>query len=58
MVQVQRVYNWFQYFSVESLQREFAAAGFSVEATLGSVAGDPFQSDNDEFAVVARMMVS
>ena len=51
---VRTVYNWFQYFSVESLQREFEAVGFSVESVEGDVAGSKYHIDNDEFAIVAR----
>jgi len=47
------VYNWFQYFSRESLEREFEEAGFTVESVHGDVAGSPFDRSAEEFAVVA-----
>lgn len=48
------VYNWLQYFSPDTLEREFVAEGFSVEALYGDVAGTPYDSGLDEFAVIAR----
>jgi cyclopropane fatty-acyl-phospholipid synthase-like methyltransferase len=47
-------YNWFQYFSPETLEREFAACGFAIEKKFCDVAGTPFDSKANEFAVVAR----
>lgn len=51
------VYNWFQYFSPKSLEREFAACGFTIDALYSDVAGKPFDSTSNEFAVVAKKMV-
>lgn len=48
------VYNWLQYFSPDSLEREFQEAGFVIERFLSDVAGSPFDPENGEFAVVAR----
>ncbi len=48
------VYNWLQYFSRESLQIEFEAAGFEIADIYGDVAGTPLQSDSPEMAIVAR----
>lgn len=48
------VYNWFQCFSPEALQREFVECGFEVEAFFSDVAGTPFDSGADEFAIVAK----
>jgi len=48
------VYNWLQYFSLESLTRELSDAGFAVEQRLGDVAGAEFSAQNAEFAVVIR----
>lgn len=47
-------YNWFQHFDVDSLSAELDAAGFSIDRTLGDVAGKPFDTELDEFAVVAK----
>ena len=48
------VYNWFQCFSPEALQLGFIECGFEVEAFFSDVAGTPFDSGADEFAIVAR----
>jgi len=48
-----RIFNWLQYYSVESLEREFNQNGLAVKETYANVAGDPFTSETDEFAVVA-----
>lgn len=48
------VYNWLQYFSYETLEREFAECGFTIEEILSDVAGTPFDSRADEFAVIAK----
>jgi len=50
------VYNWFQCFSPEALQLEFVECGFEVEAFFKDVAGQAFDSDSDEFAVVANKL--
>ena len=51
---VRTVYNWFQYFSPEGLEREFVECGFTVEAFHSDVAGSPFNTKTREFAVIAR----
>jgi len=48
------VYNWLQYFSPETLDREFEECGFTVEEHYSDVAGSPFDSKTKEFAVVAK----
>ncbi|MBD3257348.1 methyltransferase domain-containing protein [candidate division GN15 bacterium] len=48
------VYNWLQYFDVESLTAELERAGFAVDETIGDVCGTPFDPASDEFAVIAR----
>ena len=47
------VYNWLQYFSQDSLGKEFAHSGFNVTNFFANVAGDTFEPDTLEFAVVA-----
>jgi cyclopropane fatty-acyl-phospholipid synthase-like methyltransferase len=47
------IYNWYQYFSPESLKREFVEGGFAIEELYSDVAGSPFNAQADEFAVVA-----
>ena len=48
------IYNWFQYFNPETLEREFFECGFTSEQILSDVAGTPFDSKANEIAVVAR----
>ncbi len=48
------VFNWIQCFHRESLEEELASAGLQMVQCLGSVAGDPFQEEAPEFAVVAK----
>ncbi len=48
------IYNWLQYFSPESLEKEFAQSGFALKALYGDVAGAPYDPASDQFAIVAR----
>ena len=48
------VYNWLQYFSPEALKRELVECGFTVDELYSDVAGTPFDSKANEFAVVAK----
>ncbi|MFC1838947.1 methyltransferase domain-containing protein [Thermodesulfobacteriota bacterium] len=50
------VYNWLQYFSRESLCKEFEENGFEVDSYYSNVAGDPFDPDSTEFAITARKL--
>ncbi len=49
------VYNWLQYFSEDSLRREFEENGFRVEALYSDVAGKTFNPESSEIAIVAIM---
>lgn len=48
------IYNWLQYFTPESLQREAHAAGLQVAELYGDVAGRPYDDGASEFAVVLK----
>ena len=48
------VYNWFQCYSVEMLKKEFAQAGLVIESVYKNVAGDAYDPEHEEFAIVAR----
>jgi 2-polyprenyl-3-methyl-5-hydroxy-6-metoxy-1,4-benzoquinol methylase len=50
------IYNWFQYFSPETLESEFMECGFTINKFFSDVAGTPFDSEANEFAVVAKKM--
>jgi SAM-dependent methyltransferase len=48
------VFNWLQYFSKESLIKEFEDNGFKIENVYSDVAGKAFESNSAEIAIVAR----
>jgi SAM-dependent methyltransferase len=48
------VYNWLQYFSEDSLRKEFEENGFMVEALYSDVAGKTFTPESPEIAIVAK----
>ena len=47
------VYNWLQYFSPEQLENEVKEYGFAVDL-YSNAAGDKFDSEGNEFAIVAK----
>ena len=49
-----QIYNWLQYFSEETLATELRAAGFELEATAGSLAGEPLHEDSLLIGVIAQ----
>jgi cyclopropane fatty-acyl-phospholipid synthase-like methyltransferase len=48
------IYNWLQYFSPGSLEQEAQAAGLQVDELHGDVAGNSYDADAAEFAVVMK----
>jgi len=52
---IRTLYNWFQYFAPEDLEREFADCGLTVTERYADVAGTPYDPQANEFAVVARL---
>ena len=46
------IYNWLQYFDLDSLKDEFERNGFVLEETYGDVAGGALSSDANEMAIV------
>jgi len=48
------VYNWMRHYSLEALKQEFSKSGFTVVKAYANVAGDPFDPEGPEFAVVAK----
>jgi SAM-dependent methyltransferase len=48
------VYNWLQYFSEDSLRKEFEENGFMVEPLYSDVAGKTFTPESPEIAIVAK----
>jgi len=51
--QTKVVYNWLQYFSLDSIKREFRENRFNIDECYSDAAGTPFSLDSNEFAVVA-----
>lgn len=49
------VYNWLQHYDLDSLQQELADAGFRINEEYSNVAGDEFDNQNSEFAVIAEI---
>lgn len=50
------VYNWLQYFSPEDLEKELEDCKFAVEEIFSDVAGSPYDSQANEFAVIAKKL--
>jgi hypothetical protein len=48
------VYNWIQYYSKESLVKEFEANGFKIEHLFSDVSGKTFTNESKEIAIVAK----
>ncbi len=48
------VYNWLQYFSEDSLRKEFKDNGFNIEKIYSDVTGKPFTPESMEMAIVAK----
>lgn len=49
-----QVYNWLQHFAPRDLEKEFKAAGFSIEGLYSDVAGTPFDAEAREFAIIGH----
>ncbi|HNR03921.1 MAG TPA: class I SAM-dependent methyltransferase [Bacillota bacterium] len=52
--QTRVIYNWLQYYSVETLRREFEDNGLEVLEFYSDVCGLPYDAESLEFAVAAR----
>jgi spermidine synthase len=48
------VYNWLQYYSKESLVKEFEANGFMIEHLFSDISGKTFTYESKEIAIVAK----
>lgn len=51
------IYNWLQFFNKESLVQEFEKNNFIVEAVYSDVAGNKFDLNSDEIAIIAKKAV-
>ncbi len=47
------VYNWLQYYSLESLEKEFEENGFRINEYFSNVSGTPYKPNSPEIAIVA-----
>jgi cyclopropane fatty-acyl-phospholipid synthase-like methyltransferase len=52
--QTRIVYNWYQYFSPETLRKEFEENGFRIKEIYSDVARTLYDPESTEFAVVAE----
>jgi len=50
------VYNWLQYFSKDTLKKEFVEAGFKIDKMYSDVAGKIFTPETPDIAIVARKL--
>jgi len=48
------VYNWLQYFSKDSLRKEFEENGFETKESYSDVAGSTFSPESPDIAIVAK----
>ena len=48
------IYNWLQHFSPEQLENELKEYGLVIENYYSNVAGDKFDINSNEFAIIAR----
>ncbi len=48
-----QVFNWYQYFTPESLQAELLDAGLKVETMRGGLRGEPLETNGDFIGVIA-----
>ena len=51
------VYNWLQYYSRDSLRKEFEENGFKVAELYSDVAGKAFASESTEIAIIAKKLL-
>lgn len=49
-----QVYNWFQYFTPEMIEKELKDAGLSIVERAGDLTGKPLVEDSDLIGIIAR----
>lgn len=54
--QTKDIYNWLQYFSIESLSQELCEAGLAIAELYADVAGKVYEPEANEFAVVVSKL--
>lgn len=48
-----QIFNWFQYFTPQSIEVELMDAGFRVDLMAGDLSGEPLKKDGDFIGVIA-----
>jgi len=51
------VYNWLQYYTLESLKKEFEENGFRIVEYYSNVAGETYREDATEIAIAAKKIL-
>ena len=54
--EIKVIYNWFQCYTVSSIEAELNSCGFQISEVYSDVSGTPFQPDSKEMAVVAKKL--
>lgn len=49
------VYNWLQYFNIDTLRSEFEENGLNIVEVYSDVAGSEYENDSLEFAIIAKI---
>jgi len=52
-----RIFNWLQHYDKASLAKEFTESGLNIESYLANVAGEEFDANGNEFAIVAKSSI-
>ena len=52
-----KIFNWLQHYDKKSIASEFAESGLKIEKYLANVAGDEFNADGNEFAIIAKTRI-
>jgi SAM-dependent methyltransferase len=50
-----QIFNWFQYFTAESLAAELGSAGFAANQMVGDLTGEPLEIGGDIIGVIASV---
>jgi SAM-dependent methyltransferase len=51
-----QVFNWFQYFTPESIEAELSDAGFTVDQMVGDLNGEPLTQEGSHIGIVASVV--
>ena len=48
-----QIFNWFQYFTPESIEAELMDAGFEIDLMGGDLSGEPMKPDGEYIGIIA-----